>query len=991
MDRGRVRPALPHPLTHWGTIVNLEQAREYLARTVPWPQDGEEPFHVGIHYTVKPQDRDKPYWTGRAVKSVDDAVRALKWITSLPDTRDVYVCMSGLSQTTEKVSAKGHKYLVPVRGQQTAVKLKSLFLDIDVKGNGYPDLTQAVTALADFLMGTGLPKPTMIVSSGGGMHVYWTLVRALTVAEWQPLANALAEAVKKHGLKADTSCTVDAARVLRVPDTLNCKTEQRRPVRLVGKRLDFDYLNARIEQALEPYMAPADPMLAILPPRPPLPGINDLAAGIEVTSRMVDLDKVAPECEFIKQALDTGGKDYPNPLWNLTTLLAVFTNGGRADAHRMADKHPGYSSESTDELFDRKAKEQEAKGLGWPSCKTIATAGCSACGACKHKDEGKSPFHFEVRAQLPTPPAPAAPVQPPSGLPPGYRHNADGLVCREVVEDTTGRTFLVPILNYPMSNAWLQSDPWILNFTATTHTGHKKQIAIPLTNTATKEGIPKALTAQGIVCQDSEQKHVREFIVNWIRQLQNTKNSVVASSPFGWQIKNGAIEGFIYGGEIVTPTGTRAAANPDPIIARQYTPTGSAKFWKQAVKMITDQKRPALDAIIASAFGAPLVHFMGQPGVLMSCYSMESGIGKSTALKVAQTVWGDPISGMQGLSDTPLSVMKKIGQVRSLPIYWDELKTDDDTRKFVNMVFSLTKGSEKSRLNQDVTMREGGTWMTMLISASNDSLVDFVVNRTKTTTAGIYRIFEYEVRPGVIGQINPAEADHLLGKLNNNYGAVGQEYAKWLGQNFVQIDKDVAECQTRLVTDLNMANDERFWRATMAAAIMGARYANQLGYTEIDEDALYEFLVQTLNDMRGLRKNKGNDLRDSMNVSNVLTQYLNAMRARHTLWTNKVHISNGKPPKGLIQVMRDASRLDGIYVHVGVEDKLMRISSTHFSEWLADAGYSRHLFTRALEQEFGSRSVRGRIGSGTDFAGGTEYLIQIDLAGTPLANFLDEE
>jgi hypothetical protein len=977
------------------------QLREFLARTLPWPQEGDAPSYIGAHWTVQPADREKPFWTGRAVRSVDEAVRTIKWALSLPDTRDIYIAMGSQRTAQEKTSARGTSYLLPIRGQSNVVALKSLFLDIDVKGTGYSDITQAVTAYKDFLLATKLPPATMVVSSGGGMHCHWILSRALTVGEWQPLANALAEAVKQHGLKADTSCTVDAARVLRPPETFNRKTETSRPVRLAGKRLDFDYLNERIEEALAPYVTAGAPMSApmsatdpALPPRAPLAGVSALAAGIDTTARLIDLDQVAPECGFVRDAIDTGGKDYPNPLWNLTTLLSVFTVGGRADAHRMADQHPGYAKDDTDQLYDRKVKEQEAKGLGWPACRTIATAGCGACALCPHKDAGKSPFHFEAPSQPAVPATPATPaVAAPgsNGLPPGYQHNAAGLVCRQVVDDNTGQTFLVPILGYPVGNAWLQSDPWILNFTATTHTGHKKQIAIPLVNTATKEGIPKALTAQGIVCQEIQHKYVREFIVSWIGQLQQTKNSVVTSSPFGWQLKNGSIEGFIYGGELATPTDTRPAANPDPIIGRQYCPTGSVSFWKKAVKMITDQKRPSLDAIIASAFGAPLVQFTGQPGLLLSCYSMESGLGKSSALKVAQTVWGDPISGMHGLADTPLSVMKKIGQVRSLPIYWDELKTEDDTKKFVNLVFNLTKGSEKSRLNSDVTMRESGTWTTMLISASNDSLIDYVVNRTRTTTAGIYRIFEYEVAPGTIGQLNPAEVDHLLGKLNSNFGNIGGEYAKWLGQNFVQIEKEVTEYQTKLVDDLAMAKDERFWRATMAAIMMGARYSNMLGYTTIDEKALYDFLVKTLNEMRTLRHGKGNDLRDVMNVSNILTQYTNAMRARHMIFTNKIHITKGKPAKGSIQVVRDATRLDGIYAHVGVDDKLMRISSTHFSDWLQDKGYSRHLFTRALERELGSKTVNGRIGSGTDYAGGTEYLIEIQLAGTALANFIDEE
>jgi hypothetical protein len=48
------------------------------------------------------------------------------------------------------------------------------------------------------------------------------------------------------------------------------------------------------------------------------------------------------------------------------------------------------------------------------------------------------------------------------------------------------------------------------------------------------------------------------------------------------------------------------------------------------------------------------------------------------------------------------------------------------------------------------------------------------------------------------------------------------------------------------------------------------------------------------------------------------------------------------------------------------------------------------MFNKALEREFGMRQVVGRIGSGTAYALGTEYLIQIDLAGTPLANFIEE-
>jgi hypothetical protein len=54
----------------------------------------------------------------------------------------------------------------------------------------------------------------------------------------------------------------------------------------------------------------------------------------------VNLDEVAKAgCGFIGEAQETGGKNYNNHLWNLTT----FAEDGRAQAHRMANKNPGYS------------------------------------------------------------------------------------------------------------------------------------------------------------------------------------------------------------------------------------------------------------------------------------------------------------------------------------------------------------------------------------------------------------------------------------------------------------------------------------------------------------------------------------------------------------------------------------------------------------------------------------------------------------------------
>ena len=144
------------------TTPSLDQAKEFLARVLPWPQDEKSAF-ANIHWTFVPQDLEpgrKPPWTGRAVRNSMDAAKAVAWAMKLPDTRDFYVCLSMQSVAQEVTSQKGFKYHRPVRLAENAVALKALWLDLDVKGadlNSYTTPKEAVTALGNFIKASGMP------------------------------------------------------------------------------------------------------------------------------------------------------------------------------------------------------------------------------------------------------------------------------------------------------------------------------------------------------------------------------------------------------------------------------------------------------------------------------------------------------------------------------------------------------------------------------------------------------------------------------------------------------------------------------------------------------------------------------------------------------------------------------------------------------------------------------------------------------------------
>jgi hypothetical protein len=981
-------------------------------------------------------------WAGVACRDLGQAVKVIDKFNNTPTTKDVYFCTSTQAYAEKKTSQKGFTWYKAVRASENAVKMKALFIDSDLvdgkseenKDKGYESKEAFGSALVEFLKATGLPRPTIIVSSGGGFHMYWTLMRALSTQDWMPLAYALAEATKRHGFKCDPQCTIDAARVLRVPGTKNYKYDPPRDVTFAGNPLEYDYSNEKIATALEPYKVQVpystlNAAMTILPPRTPIQGLSDLSAGIDTSSTApVKLDSLVFTCGFIAEALATGGSNFQNPLWNLTTLISTFTEGGRADAHRMASGHSDYGPGETDELYDRKMEEKLVKNLGWPKCATIAQSGCSACAACPKFIENKSPLNFgdKVTANLgsnmamaanggfsqaanPLPQQVTQPQQqqmatvspliiPGTGqqdpdLPDGYlRTNMGQVLYPQHLED--GTTTWLPVSRYPMVDPWMQRDPWSLNFTTETEFGKLSQISVPLKDVGTAE-MKKSLQEQGFMVTGGPRgfNNLTEFVMAWITKLQTTRDSIVTSVPFGWLVKGGKTQGFVYGGKLHTPAGEEVASNTDPELARQFSPEGDRQPWITAAEMITKQNRPALDAILASAFAGPLVRFTGHSGLLLSAYSIESGIGKSTALKIAQAVWGDPVKAVQSLSDTQNSVLNKLGELRSLPVYWDELKSDDDAKRFVDTVFRLTLGKEKSRMTSKVQQRTPGTWQTVMVAASNESLMDAVTARTRATTAGLYRVFEYTVekpQPGTPGQIDPTVAQRILAKLHDNYGNVGLEYASYLGRNHQQVEADIAAMLTTVGQETGMQPDERFWIALIGTLLLGARYSNMLGFTNINEVALKLFLYKTLKEMRGQRAAQPVDLRNIANVVNTLARFLNENRARHTLVTNIIHKGRGKPPAGSVEIKHDASRLDALHVHYGLDDKIIRIGQSYLYDWLAANHYPRHVFIRALHEEMKATHINGRLGAGTAFANAAEYLIEIDMKGTPLVNFIDE-
>ena len=116
---------------------------------------------------------------------------------------------------------------------------RGLWMDFDCgaekesDGKGYLTKEMAREALNIFCTKLKLPKPTHIVDSGNGLHVYWLFDNIVSREKWEKVAKKLKALTIADNLKVDGSRTADIASVLRIPGTMNNKSATPKPVRLI--------------------------------------------------------------------------------------------------------------------------------------------------------------------------------------------------------------------------------------------------------------------------------------------------------------------------------------------------------------------------------------------------------------------------------------------------------------------------------------------------------------------------------------------------------------------------------------------------------------------------------------------------------------------------------------------------------------------------------------------------------------------------------------
>lgn len=197
--------------------------------------------------------------------------------------------------------------------KENIVDIPACWADVDFKDVSMKDFAELLKRFPY--------KPSSIILSGGGVHLYWFLSEPIQRQEI-PIIEDINRRIasKLHGDL--NSC--DAARILRVPETWNLKYKDRF-VKI--HRLDgFHY---------EP-----DNFLEVLPEVK-----REVKEEVKEVNNLVDIVK---RCNFLKWCAEHPAK-VPEPLWYamISNLIAIRP-GGYQLCHQLSKGHPGYSKDETD-------------------------------------------------------------------------------------------------------------------------------------------------------------------------------------------------------------------------------------------------------------------------------------------------------------------------------------------------------------------------------------------------------------------------------------------------------------------------------------------------------------------------------------------------------------------------------------------------------------------------------------------------------------------
>ena len=313
---------------------------------------------------------------------VADKDEAAHFVLAMRKTHNVYLAAA----TQPAAPSSG-------RGKSTGInRLSIVTLDYDCAWGFHaePNLPRRLEQFDELLAKAGVPPPTTVLSTGGGLLGVWAIATPLEIHSENDRKEAtrLSKGFQAHliktaatlGYKVDS--TGDLVRLTRLPETFNLKTDPPRSVwtwREGGPQLALSELR-RIADLGSPATAAAPPRLSS-------------SDDDTIDDRVAKVESIRAGCRFIAHAFDDAAA-LPEPEWKAAIDVVAFCEDGPDWVHRMSENYSRYDRQETE------AKIAASLKVAPRTCQAIAKdLGFEGCRRCPYRTQIRSPITLGRRSK----------------------------------------------------------------------------------------------------------------------------------------------------------------------------------------------------------------------------------------------------------------------------------------------------------------------------------------------------------------------------------------------------------------------------------------------------------------------------------------------------------------------------------------------------------------------------------------------------------------
>jgi hypothetical protein len=856
------------------------------------------------------------------------------------------------------------------RTQKNSAYFKSFWLDIDC-GVGKPYATQAIglEALAAFCLKIKLNLPT-VVDSGRGIHAYWELNEVISREQWIPVAKHIKRLCEDHQFKADPSRTAESASVLRVPETLNFKQDPPLPTSILAKSKKLAYKD--IVKTLGILIAPSH-IKQSFNESAKLAKSNQQSRFKTIMIKTIN----GQGCNQIKDLVENQ-ESMDEPRWRAVLSIAAFCVDKDTAIHAVSDGHPDYSHEATEK------KASEIKGPY--TCEKMDSYNPGKCEGCVNKGKIANPIQLGVEVIPANKNAIVVeveedPVVAQHKIPeypfPYFRGQNGGVYMKTGDEDEP----VINVYEHDLYVVKMLNDPkrgdmtWIRLHLPRDGV---REFALPLTDALTPEKLRDRLAFYGVIAGKKQMEAIMSYLIRFTKELQHKAKVEKMRTQFGWADNDTKM---IVGDKEISATGVTYSppSSSTGSLAIHMEPTGSYDDWKAIISTYNQKGFEPHAFGFFTAFGAPLIKHLNLKGAIINLINEESGTGKSTVLKMCNSVWGHPEELMLQWKDTMNTMIHRLGIMNNLPVTIDEItKLSGDS--FSDLAYSISQGRGKNRMMQheNAERKNDTKWATIALCSSNASFVDKLAALKATPDGEYMRTFEYRI--DTTNNLTKEEADNIFNGLYTHYGHAGLEYAKHLVANLESVIDTVVQVQQKLDAEIGLTSRERFWSATAACNIAGALIAKDLKILpDFDIGRVYRWLVKELIKMRSEVKAP-----TKTNQASVIGEFMNEHRGSTLVINGNVDARSGMEQLPIVE-----PKFNDLLVRIEPDTKLLFINAKHLRVYCAKHQIDLKNTLKGLEADkIYLKQMKKRLSKGTKLQSPAVDVYLFDLDND---HFLDAE